>query len=127
MALILLIDDDELVRVTVARFLTDAGHQVTLAGNGADGLDKFGRAPFDLVITDIIMPEQEGIETIIKLRQRKERIPVIAISGGGRQRNLDFLNAAREFGADATLSKPFTGPELLAAVDAALGSKSTVA
>ncbi len=124
MARILLIDDDELVRITLGRSLTDAGHFVTLASDGAEGLKKFDGAPFDLVITDIIMPEQEGIETILKLRQHKLRIPVIAISGGGRQRNLDFLKAAREFGADATLSKPFTGPELLAAVDAALG-KST--
>lgn len=120
MARILLIDDDELIRITLSRSLTDAGHLVTLAGDGAEGLDKFARAPFDLVITDIIMPEREGIETIIKLRQHKERIAVIAISGGGRQGNLDFLKAAREFGADSTLSKPFTGPELLAAVDAAL-------
>lgn len=125
MVRILLIDDDELVRITVGRTLTDAGHSVTLAGDGAEGLAKFARGAFDLVITDIVMPEREGIETILELRQRKERIPVIAISGGGRQRNLDFLKAAREFGANVTLSKPFTGPELLAAVNAAL-SGSTV-
>ena len=124
MARILIIDDEELIRETIRIKLEQSGHEVVEAANGADGLRVFAEGSFDLVITDIIMPDQEGIETIRKIRQRDAEIGIIAISGGGRGRNLQFLEIAKKLGASAALPKPFTGSQLLALVETTL--KGTV-
>jgi len=76
--------------------------------NGVEALASQSAGPFDLIITDIIMPEKEGVETIIELKQLHPFLKIIAISGGGRTRNLDFLKFAEEFGADSILAKPFS-------------------
>ncbi|MCH8237326.1 MAG: response regulator [Proteobacteria bacterium] len=76
--------------------------------------------PFDLVITDIIMPEKEGVETIVELKQLHPSLKIIAISGGGRTRNMDFLKLAKQFGADSILAKPFSEDELMEHVNACL-------
>lgn len=117
MARILVIDDEELVRFTLQEILKSAGHEIVVAGNGREGVEVFNKQPCDLVVTDIIMPEKEGVETIIELRKVHPGLKVIAISGGGRTRNFDFLDLAQQFGADVTLSKPFGNKELLQAVD----------
>ena len=122
MAKILVIDDDELVQATVKAALELDDHDVALASDGLQGLDTFKREAFDLVITDIIMPEKEGIETIIELRQHKPDVKVIAISGGGRTSNQIFLDVAKKFGAVEVLSKPFTPKQLLAVVAKVLGA-----
>ena len=113
---VLVIDDDALVRGALQSALSAHGHEVACAEDGKRGLVIFSEAPPDLLITDIIMPEQEGIETIIQIRKMALDLPIIAISGGGRVRATDVLRMARSFGADAVLEKPFTADALLATV-----------
>lgn len=118
---ILLIEDDALVRTTLAEVLAAAGHEVAEARNGLDGVAEARRLRPDLVIVDMIMPEQDSIETLINLRATQAGMPILAISGGGRVRNLDFLSLAAGLGATRTLPKPFTPDALLAAVNDCLG------
>lgn len=120
MARILVIDDEDLARFTVANILESAGHEVVEASDGEEGLALQKEHPFDLVVTDIIMPKKEGVETIVELKRDFPDMKVIAISGGGRTRNLDFLELAKQFGADKILAKPFTEEELLENVNACL-------
>jgi len=122
MARILVIDDDELVRATLKSALELAQHEVVVAKDGRQGLANYQNGNFDLVVTDIIMPEKEGIETIIELRQQNPAVKIIAISGGGRTSNEIFLDVAKKFGAVDVLSKPFTPKQLLASVEKVLAS-----
>ncbi len=117
MAKILVIDDEELARFTVRKYLMSAGHSVIEAKDGLEGLALQDKDPCDLVITDIIMPEKEGLETILELRQADSGLPIIAISGGGREGYSDYLEAARPFGANCSLAKPFSQDDLLSAVE----------
>jgi two-component system, chemotaxis family, chemotaxis protein CheY len=110
---ILIIDDDASVRFTLKRILTDAGYEVIDAVDGKKGMQRFDVDVPDLVITDLIMPEQEGIETIIALKSARRVAPVVAISGGGRIDNKDLLHMAERLGADAVLHKPFGAAELI--------------
>ncbi len=107
-----LVIDDEAVRQTIALLLEDAGIEVVQAADGKEGLRAFQRARPDLIVTDIIMPEKEGIQTIIDIRKQDPKLPIIAISGGGRIGNTDFLQIAARLGASTTLPKPFD-PEVL--------------
>jgi DNA-binding response OmpR family regulator len=117
MAHILLIEDDELLRPLLARCLEAAGHAVTQAPTGRAGMRAF-RAKFaDLVITDIVMPDQEGIATIMGLHRDHPEVPVIAMSGGGANTAL-YLELAKKLGARFTLAKPFSPQDLLRAVEA---------
>lgn len=120
MARILVIDDEQLARFTMREILETAGHEVEEAKNGAQGISSQKAQPFDVVITDIIMPEKEGVQTIIELRRDFPDLPIIAISGGGRTRNLDFLKIAERYGAKRILAKPFSEDELLDAVNSCL-------
>lgn len=122
MARVLVIDDEELARFTIREILETAGFEVDEAENGRVGIEKQQATPFDLIITDIIMPEKEGVETIIDLKQDFPDLKIIAISGGGRTRNLDFLKLSERFGAGKILSKPFTEGQLLDAVNEILAS-----
>lgn len=123
MAFVLVIDDEEMVRATLRAYLEGAGHQVQEARHGGEALPLAQRRRPDLVVTDIIMPEKEGIETILELRRLDGKLPILAISGGGRTGNLDFLGIARKFGAVEVLSKPFTRDVFLAAVTRCLKAK----
>src|SRR5580698_255380 len=96
---VLVIDDDILVRRTISRILQHGGYDVSLAEDGAKGVAKFRSERPDLVITDIIMPEQEGIETIIQLLRDNPAARIIAVSGGGRLGSMDFLTVADKLGA----------------------------
>ncbi len=116
MARILIIDDEDELRSMLRRMLEQAGYEVTEAVNGAEGIKLYERDRPDLIITDIIMPEKEGVETIIALRQADPNLPIIAISGGGRLEATDFLTMAKKLGARHTLSKPFRRDQLLEAV-----------
>lgn len=107
MARILLIDDEELVRFSLRQILEIDGHDVDEAADGTEGLSRIADGEYDLVITDILMPGKEGVETIIEARQDRPNLKIIAISGGGRFGNYDFLQLAQQFGADAVLPKPF--------------------
>ncbi|WP_412563257.1 response regulator [Thalassobius sp. MITS945101] len=120
MATILLIEDDEAVRVTFEIILASDGHDVVVAEDGNAGLKIAGSQRFDLVITDIIMPERDGVEVINALRKAQADLPVIAVSGGGRSSSMDYLGIAKMLGAAAVLAKPIGSTELLAAVKEAL-------
>ena len=99
------------------RALTLAGHQVTAATDGRNALQILEGGTFDLVITDIVMPEMEGLELIRQIRKQSPAPKIIGMSGGGRGTADDYLELAKRFGAARTLAKPFTVKELTAAVD----------
>lgn len=120
MARIFIIDDQDFVRFTLKQVLARAGHEVMEASNGREALEKIPAENPDLVITDILMPEIGGIEIITELKKAFPALKVIAMSGGGRTENKDFLEMANETGADATLLKPFRAHEVLDLVDSAL-------
>jgi DNA-binding response OmpR family regulator len=113
---ILVIDDEPAVRYAVTRILESSGFEVTTAPDGVRGMSQFHAWNPALVITDLIMPEQEGMQTIKLIRQAEPAVKILAISGGGRLVNVDFLQVARRFGADEILAKPFGSRELLATV-----------
>jgi DNA-binding response OmpR family regulator len=110
---ILVIDDDHLVRYTISKILQRNGFDVVTASDGKRGMAVFRTENPDVVITDIIMPEQEGAETIIMMRHERPQVRIIAISGGARTRNIDYLEMARALGADDVIRKPFEADELL--------------
>jgi DNA-binding response OmpR family regulator len=116
MAKILVIDDDVMVRHTISKILRHGGHDVIMAEDGARGMAIFRKERPDLVITDIIMPEQEGIETITQIRREVHDAKIIAVSGGGRIGSADFLGMARKLGANDILAKPFLPEDLLGRV-----------
>ena len=97
------------------------------ARGGKLGIEQLKTATFDLVITDIIMPEMEGIETLINVKRQRPETQVIAMSGGGRTGNVDFLQTAQKLGAAAILHKPFTMASLASAVEEACGKAVTAA
>lgn len=121
MACILLIDDDQVLRDVLAIALTRGGHTVSQAGDGKAGVACLRSHPVDLVITDLIMPGQEGIETIMQLRRERPTTPIIAMSGDLNHSPL-FLSIAAKLGAEITLAKPFTIGELNSAITRVLSA-----
>lgn len=117
---ILIIDDDEQMRDLLCRTMEYAGFTADAAADGRKGLRLFEKKSYDLVITDLIMPEQEGMETITFLRKEYPNIKIIAISGGGRIGPETYLPAAKELGADDVLAKPFSIDEITSAVKSLL-------
>lgn len=104
---ILVIDDDRDVRNTICENLRDCGYEVLDAGNGAVGLQLMDNIGYpEIVITDIIMPEKEGLETIMEIRKKQPGVKIIAMSGGGHTRFGNFLDMAKNLGADASFPKP---------------------
>lgn len=120
MACILIIDDEADLRATMRAALEQDGHEVFEAHNGTGGLALLDQFPVELVITDILMPEKDGLETIVALRRAHPDIRIIAISGGGNDSGTRFLSIAEKFGASGILAKPFLRQQLLDAVCAAL-------
>ena len=116
MARILVIDDDELLRGALRTALEGAGYDVMEAADGKAGLRLQRESGADLVVVDIFMPEQDGLEVIRGLRAEAPQPKIVAISGGGRIGQIDALRAAAAFGASRTLQKPFEPRELLTAV-----------
>ena len=117
---ILLIEDDGPIRELLTRMLVAGGHQVTAAENGAEGLRLWREQGADLVLTDIQMPGINGIEVMLQLRSYAPKLPVIAVSGGVRSRDLDLLGTVGLLGAVGLLQKPFTSAALKAAIAEAL-------
>ena len=110
--LILLVDDEEAFRSVIKRILSKAGYDVVEAANGVEAIRRFYEKPADMIITDIIMPEKEGLETIIELKKAHPEVKLIAMSGGGWYgTDIDF-DMAKKLGA-RTLDKPFAMQELL--------------
>jgi CheY-like chemotaxis protein len=118
---LLLVDDDEPLRRVLGRTLERAGYSVLTAANGAEALKLYQQEPVDLVITDLVMPEKEGFETIMELKRLQRDLKIIAISGGGRGDAGDYLPVARHLGAAKVLAKPFSMEEILQAIRELLG------
>jgi len=112
MAKILLIEDEAPLRGLLKELLQFMGHEVVVAENGEKGLAKQLEVEADLVLTDLIMPGKEGLETIRELKAGWPNLKIIAMSGGGRASGADYLELAHELGAEQVLAKPFSRQEL---------------
>jgi DNA-binding NtrC family response regulator len=123
MATILIVDDDEKIVETLSIILKKEGYDILTGANGNDGLKLCLEQKVDLVITDIVMPEKEGLETIIDMKKSFPSIKIIAISGGGKIDPEDYLMLAEKFGAQKTLAKPFKKEDILFAVQEVLRSQ----
>jgi DNA-binding response OmpR family regulator len=110
---ILFVDDEPLIRDLFERALTVQGIQFQAAADGNEALVKLERQHFDAVVIDILMPNREGVETIVEIRKRRPQAFIVAISGGGMLGADQFLKLAMMVGADCTLTKPFTPATLL--------------
>lgn len=119
---ILIIDDDAAVSRTLSLILTRAGYNVSTVTSGRKGLELLTNGGFDLVLTDIIMPELDGIEAIRKIRTDHPGLRVIAMSGGGQIDKADFLHMAKALGADRVIEKPVRSEQLLELVSSVLAN-----
>lgn len=119
---ILVIDDEPLIRSTVVTILTREGFSVEEASDGQAGIAMCHKNPPDVVITDIFMPNRDGIEVLMELKRSCPRTKIIAMTGGGQMRMMEIASAAKHLGAAHILHKPFERESLLAAVNAVLGT-----
>ncbi|MFH1497875.1 MAG: response regulator [Verrucomicrobiota bacterium] len=118
---VLIIDDHEELRVMLCRALQEQGHLTHGAQDGAVGLKVMAQHPVDLVITDLVMPDQEGIETIMMVRKQYPDVRILAMSGGHQARNaMPYLELAARLGAHGTLEKPFSIDELTLKIESIL-------
>jgi len=113
---LLVIDDDDQLRPMLRMSLEQMGHTVAEARNGNEGLAEHARHPADLILTDLIMPDKDGLETIMALKKENPGVKIIAMSGGGRNTASGYLQVAKLMGAGYVLAKPFTLDELNVAV-----------
>jgi DNA-binding response OmpR family regulator len=116
MSNILVIEDDKLLNAMIRMMLLEAGHETEGAHDGGRGLQLLATTSFNLVVTDIVMPEKEGLETILAIRKTRKTLPIIAISGGGNYGAEDYLGVALELGADYAFQKPLDKGSFLGAV-----------
>ena len=121
MASILLVDDDEQLRTMLSEVLKRAGYEVQTACDGDEAIRMYGSNPTDLVITDLIMPNKEGLETIREIRQDFPTVRIIVMSGGGRSGPANYLALAEKLVAQQVLNKPFSHRNILEAIRGALG------
>jgi CheY-like chemotaxis protein len=117
MSVILIIEDDKELREMIKTALIRKDHVVLEAENGKEALIHFKPSVTDLVITDLIMPDEDGLKVIMKIREMKRGIKVIAISGGGKAGPGSYLNLAKALGADAVYSKPFSINDLILKIE----------
>lgn len=122
MARILVVDDDPISRKTLQIILEGAGHEVVQAGDGSQALKMYHAQPADVVITDIFMPEKEGVEMVRELRQDYPDVRIIAVSGGSSSARFDSLDWIRVFGVRHAFAKPFDREAILGAVADLLGT-----
>jgi len=124
---ILLIEDDLELRAPLVKMLTHDGHQVAVAGDGMEALSMLKTIRPELIITDVLMPNMDGIETIMELRRSGNAVPIIAMSGGRRALTAEFnLASAELMGVNVTLAKPFSRADLRRAIQDALASPRPV-
>jgi len=114
---ILVVDDEPEMLDILKQVLAAAGHRVVTADNGREAISLLAREKFDLVLTDLLMPERDGTEVIGELRTKYRDVPVVAMSGGGRMPRGEYLKIAKMFGAHAMLEKPFTNEQLLSTIE----------
>jgi CheY-like chemotaxis protein len=122
---ILIVEDQEILRRALQETLVEAGYRVLTAEDGRDANRMFAYEQMDLVLTDLLMPDRDGIEVITDLRRSRPDLPVVAMSGGGCMSAHYYLKLARSLGAKAVLQKPFSHEELLRAVALALPVPAT--
>jgi len=120
---IMIVEDETEVREMLKIALVKRKYLVLEATNGKEALSKFKPSVIDLVITDILMPEEDGLKVIMKLKELKPDIRIIAISGGGKAGPANYLNIAKALGADEIVSKPFSLKTLLSKIEELLDSK----
>lgn len=118
---ILVIDDNDSFRATICLWLKHHGYEVKQAENGKDAMTMLTPPP-DVILTDILMPEQDGLETIQAVRKKSPEMKIIAMSGGMLDGRVDFLPLAEKFGADHVMHKPFSGSELLLVLEKMFGT-----
>jgi DNA-binding response OmpR family regulator len=121
---ILVIDDEPGIRCLIEHVMQVNGHQVLMATNGVSGMRLMRLERPDMVITDILMPDQDGLGIIRSMRQEFPEVKILAISGGGAVGSLDLLVAAGRLGADATLAKPFMPEQLFESVKGLASAKA---
>jgi len=126
MAGVLIVEDDKDLREMITISLTRRKFTVIEAGNGKEAIVHFKPSITDLVVTDLIMPEEDGLKVIMKLKEIKPSLKVIAISGGGKVGPGSYLNLAKALGADAIFSKPFSINDLIAKIEDLVGSESGI-
>lgn len=117
MANILLVEDDEMARYAIAKVLRKAGHTVAEADNGNKAFDMLQQQLPDLLVTDVVMPDCDGLSLLTDIRKLHRTLPVLVISGGGSNVGGDYLFFAERLGASAILKKPFSNSDLLARID----------
>ena len=120
---ILIIDDDSVFRKMLNLMLNKAGYQVLEASNGREGLELYKKEHVDLVVTDVFMPEMEGIETTMELKEINPDVKIIAISGGGSHGNFEYLSHLKNFGVHKIFTKPFASKAFLSAVKELIESR----
>jgi CheY-like chemotaxis protein len=116
MARILIIDDEPQIRSMLRLMLERVGYEVAEAPDGIEGIRRYRENPADLIITDLIMPNKDGIGMIIDLKKEFPKVKIIAMSGGGVNRPEGYLDGAKKLGAARTLTKPIDRDEMLKAV-----------
>lgn len=121
MATVLLVDDDEMVVYALSRYLRRSGLDVIEASNGKEAIARINEQLPDIVVTDIIMPEMEGIGFIMHLQKNHPDLPIIAMSGGSRRVDTSHLETAMALGAIATFEKPFDEEEMVATIRKQVG------
>jgi YesN/AraC family two-component response regulator len=122
MALILIIDDEPQIRSMLKLMLERDGYEVAEAPDGIEGIRVFRQNPAELIITDLIMPNKDGIGLIIDLKKEFPNVKIIAMSGGGLNKPEGYLKGAKKLGADCTLTKPIDRDEMLRAIKDVLQS-----
>ena len=120
MAKLLIVEDDDEVRDVLKTLLREEGHEVFEASDGNEAMEQFRQTPADLVILDIVLPDKEGLETIIDLKRTHPNVKIMAMSGGGRTSPQDYLDMAKRLGAVEVIAKPFSIDDFLRSVNLTL-------
>jgi CheY-like chemotaxis protein len=118
---ILVVDDEAELRDLVSRVLIDAGYKVVCAADGQEASRALSRAAFDLILTDVIMPEKDGMQVISEARRMRPDMRIVAMSGGGHLARDQYLKMAKALGAHAVLEKPFGTEVLVETIHSVLG------
>ncbi len=122
--MVLVVDDEPAIRAFATEALSAAGFLTSVAGDGDEAIRSLEVVPFDLAVVDILMPEKEGVETIIEIKRRWPDCKVIAMAGEGRVSAADYLRLATYFGADATMTKPLSNAAMVETVRGMLSKQS---